>query len=226
MSSRNIKSRWFGLKPRQIVQLWEDENNRSTEAGHWWHSKMEKRAINIGEKEHRGKIIKVFETPTINGIKLARNQELIDGIYPEHIVYNEEYGVCGQTDLPLVADFVLDIGDYKTNKNLKFTSYGHEWGNPRMMRGPVSHLEDCNVIHYTLQVSIYMKLILLKNPKLKPGDLKLIHVEFEKKGCDKYGFPILKKINNQYVVEKITKHKVPYLEKEASDVLKYISRGN
>jgi hypothetical protein len=221
-SSQNSSSKWYGMEPKKILSLWEKERNRSVDVGHRFHSKMESKAIKLGSKKHRGKVIRVTPTPFINGVKTAQGQVLEDGVYPEHIVFNERIGVCGQTDLVFVVDGYVDISDYKTNKEMVFNSYKPTFGSPKMMLNPVDNLEDCNFYHYALQLSIYLKLILMKNTALKPGKLTLIHVLFELEGQDPYGFPIIKTENGIEVVKEIVHYEVPFLEKEAVLCLKKI----
>jgi hypothetical protein len=221
-SSQNVYSRWYSIPVSKIIKIWDKERNRSTEAGSWFHHKMELKALKAGKKEHRGRVIPVYPSGFVDGIKEARDQVLVDGVYPEHLIYNEKIGVCGQSDLVFVADGYVDISDYKTNKEMKFHSYGHQFGNPQMMLAPVSNLEDCEFYHYALQLSIYMKLILMNNPALKPGKLTLIHVIFELQGTDAYGFPVLARDENGYIVKEIKKYEAPYLEKEAVAVLKIL----
>src|SRR5580692_1217064 len=220
ISSRNPKSKWFGIPPKKIVQIWDDENKRSTDIGTLYHSKMERLAIEKGEKVHRGKLIKVFPSIVENSIKIARDQKLEDGIYLEHLIYNEKLKVAGQSDLVFVAGGYVDIEDYKTNKEITENSYGFEYGRPQMLLAPVDHIMDCNYWHYALQLSIYMKLILLRNKALKPGQLTLNHVTFEREGHDRYGFPIVKLVDGYPVVRKKTKILTPYLEQEAIAILK------
>ena len=219
-SSQNSGSKWYGMKPRKILEVWEHERERSIDVGHRFHGRMESKAIKLGSKKHRGLVIQVFPTPFIDGIKTARDQVLLDGVYPEHIIFNERIGVCGQSDLVFVADGYVDVSDYKTSKELIFNSYKPTFGKPKTMLAPVDNLEDCNFYHYALQLSIYLKLILMKNTALKPGKLTLIHVTFELNGQDEYGFPIVKVKNGIEVVKEITHYEVPYLEKEAVKCLK------
>ena len=223
-SSQNSSSKWYGIRPDDILQIWEKERNRSTDVGHHFHSRMENKAIRIGSKEHRGKVIRVIPTPFINGVKTALDQVLTDGVYPEHIIFHEKIGVCGQSDLVFVADGYVDVSDYKTNKEMVFNSYKPTFGTPKMMLAPVDNLEDCNFYHYALQLSIYLKLILMKNPALKPGKLSLIHATFELNGYDEYGFPLVKTKNGVEIVKEIRHYEVPYLEKEAIACLKRIKK--
>lgn len=225
MSSQTPNGKWYGISAKKILKLWENERNRSTEVGSWWHHKMEQKAIKIGKKEHRGQILQVFETGFIDGVKTARDQVLHDGVFPEHLIYNENIGICGQSDLVFKAGEYVDISDYKTNKKMDLHSYGWDRGYGKYMLGPLSHLEDCNYNHYALQLSIYMKLILIKNKALKAGDLNLIHVIFELEKYDKYGFPVIAKDKNGYIVKEIKKYPVPYLEKEAETVLRIMYKN-
>jgi hypothetical protein len=215
-SSLNPNSKWFGMEVKDILSVWAKENRRSTTAGHWYHARMEEKALKTQFKEYKGHNLQVFEPLKVKNYKLAREQKLESGIYPEHLVYSTEFAVCGQVDLPYVYDRYVDILDYKTNKELKFEGYGG-----KMMRYGLKHLPDANYYHYCLQLSVYMRLILLANPHLKPGEMKIYHVTFENEGFDEFGFPILKKNNEgNFFPKKGKYHKVPYLEKEAIYMLK------
>lgn len=168
-------------------------------------------------------MLKVFPPIIKSGYKLAPAQILKDGIYPEHFMFDENSGVCGQSDLVYVCDGVVDIDDYKTNKKLEFRGWGHQYDNPKMMLGLMSNIEDCNFNHYALQLSIYMYMILLKNPNLKPGRMRICHIEFENEGMDEYGFPILKRTEDDgYVVKKKTWHHVPYLKNKVAKIFKQL----
>ena len=61
------------------------------------------------------------------------------------------------------------------------------------MYKPLSHLDDCNLNHYNIQLSIYMYIILKHNPKLKTWEINNVqHVSFEKEGENAHGYPITK----------------------------------
>lgn len=215
ISAQAPSSKWFGLDPEDIEAIWDRENKRSTDIGHIYHADMEQAAIEREYKKHRGKIIQVFPSLIENGIKVARNQHLEDGVYPEHIVYHEKIGAVGQIDLPMVANGFVDIDDYKTNKKIEMESF-----NGQMMKGPLSHLPDCNYWHYVIQLSTYMELILLKNKHLQPGKLQLKHVDFEIKKRDHYGFPVIQMVDGLPVVAAKTTYEIPFLREEAIELLK------
>ena len=113
----------------------------------------------------------------------------------------------------------MDIDDYKTNKELEFRGYGYKYDNPQMMTGLMSNIEDCNFNHYALQLSIYMYLVLLKNPHLKPGRIRICHVTFENEGFDEFGFPILKRTaDGGYVPKEKTWYEVPFLKNKVKKI--------
>jgi len=222
------KSKWFGMDPAIIRAYWDSENERSTTAGSKFHLHQEKKAILGQTKWHRNKRLWVCATPTIGGIKIAREQRLESGCYLEHICYSEEHGIIGQTDLMLADYEFVDVGDYKTNKEIKKQSYsGEKYGKPTYMLGPMSKYEDCNYWHYTLQLSIYMRLALIKNPLLQPGELLLYHVQFKVESRDRFDFPILSSDSEgNPIVEKVKKYSVPYLEKETAEIFEFIKAKN
>lgn len=53
----------------------------------------------------------------------------------------------------------MDVGDYKTNKRVRKESFYKRnldgTKSYKMMKGPISHLMDCEWIHYALQFSLY-----------------------------------------------------------------------
>jgi len=90
------------------------------------------------------------------------------------------------------------------------------------MFNPVSHLDDCNLNHYNLQLSLYMYIILKHNPKLKPGNLIVQHVSFEKEGENEFGYPISKYVNDEPVIENIKMYELPYLKDEVKSLIMWL----
>jgi hypothetical protein len=136
--------KWEGLLPSEIIDIWDAETKRSTDTGSLFHAEQERKAIEAGFKMHRGKRLQVYETPTINGVKTALSQQLRPGCYVEHMMYDYETGLCGQTDLLLDDGEYIDVFDYKTNKKIDLHAYGWQYGSPDRMLSPVSNLEDCH----------------------------------------------------------------------------------
>ena len=178
-SSKSKKSKWYGMTPEEIKAAWSAEALRATTLGTWYHNCRESDICSLETMERHGSTVPIFKPIEIDGTKFSPNQKLTDGVYPEHMVYLKSAGLCGQSDLVEVINGVVHITDYKTNKEIKIEGYTNWEGITTKMNSPVAHLDDCNVNHYALQLSLYMYIILKHNPRLKPGDLTIHHIQFE-----------------------------------------------
>ena len=221
--STNKKSKWYGLTPEEIKEAWKAEANRATTLGTWYHNQREADICGITNMERHGATIPVFKPIEVDGVKHSPNQKLKDGIYPEHMVYLRSAGVCGQSDLVEVVDGKVHITDYKTNKEIKVEGFTNWEGVTQKMASPVSHLDDCHLNHYALQLSMYMYIILKHNPKLTAGTLTIHHILFEEAGRDKFNNPIsaLDSDGNPIVMD-IVQYDLPYLKKEAIDIIHWL----
>jgi hypothetical protein len=222
--SRNKKSKWYGMPVEEILAAWKSEGDRSTILGSWYHNKQEQ----LLYTEDAKKLYNVVKPIVREGIKYAPWQELENflindqGIFPEHLVYLESAGICGQADQVHVQNKVLNIGDYKTCKEIKKESFEGYDGH-KMMLGPVKHLQDSNYWHYALQLSFYAYMILKHNPWLKLGDMIIHHILFEVDHLDKYGYPVyLLDENGEPIVTDIVQYKMPYLRKEVIAIIDWL----
>lgn len=80
---------------------------------------------------------------------------------------------------------MMDVEDYKTNKAIRTESFytrDRSTGKKiyRMMLGPLSHLMDCEMVHYTLQLSIYQ--FMGEYMGFLPGKRRIIHYQHEIEG--------------------------------------------
>jgi len=222
-SGKNKKSKWYGLKPTEIKELWSTESERSLELGNWYHDQRESDFLAIETIQRKGKDIPIIKPIYNDDIKHAPDQSLTEGVYPEHFVYLKSIGICGQADRVEVVDGFVDIIDYKTNKEIKTESYKSWDGVSKKMLFPVDHLDDCNFNHYALQLSLYMYMILRHNPNLKPGTLTIQHVTFKVKDeVTEYGYPILEKDNDDnYIVQETIPHVIEYRRNDIKNLIKY-----
>jgi len=222
-SAKSKKSKWYGMTPEEIKAVWKAEALRATTLGTWYHNCREGDICSFETMERHGSTIPVFRPIEVDGIKHSPEQKLKDGIYPEHMVYLRSAGICGQSDIVEVIDGVVHITDYKTNKEIKTEGYTNWEGITQKMSNPVSHLDDCHLNHYALQLSMYMFIILKHNPKLKPGVLTIHHILFEEAGRDKFDNPITAlDTNGDPIVLDIIQYDLPYLKKEAIDLINWL----
>ena len=222
--SRNKKSKWYGVEPKLIVQIWDNEATRATTLGTFYHNQRESDLCSFASIEREGVTVPVFKPyEGENGLKIAPLQKLDPGVYPEHMVYLKSAGLCGQSDLVEVVNGRVNIIDYKTNKEIKTESFKNWEGMSEKMLDPVQHLDDCNFNHYALQLSVYMYIILKHNPKLQAGKIFIHHITFETDGEDKYGYPISKlDVNGEPIVKEVIQMPVPYLYDEVISIINFM----
>lgn len=212
-SSRNKKSKWYGLSVEEIRKAWKDENTRSKELGSWYHKKREDAIVERTD-------ISVYIPNIEDNVKKALDQKLTPGIYPEHLCYLLSAGICGQSDLVIVEDNTFSITDYKTCKEIKRESWKNWEGTSKKMLGHCKHLDDCEFYHYAVQLSLYAYMIWRANPKLSVGKLTIEHVTFVEESRNKYDYPIYKKDENgEFIVKNIELIEVPYLGSEAQAIV-------
>ena len=222
-SSKNKRSKWYGMSEKDILAIWNGESNRATGLGNWYHDQRERDILEFETIERHG-----VEVPIIRpledqkGIKIAPEQNLSEGVYPEHLVYLKSAGLCGQADLVEIVKNKIHVTDYKTNKEIKDKGFTNWEGVTSKMFNPVSHLDDCNLNHYNLQLSLYAYIIKKHNPKLRMGKLTIQHVKFKEAGRDKYGYPINESINGEPVVEKTKIYDLPYLKNEIRSIIMWL----
>lgn len=221
--SKNKKSKWYGIDPPRIIEIWNEERNRANSLGTWYHLQRETDVLSCDTITRSGIELPIIR-PIIEGpVKISPVQQLTPGIYPEHFVYLKSAGICGQSDRVEVIGEYVDITDYKTNKEIKTKGFVSWEGVTKKMLKPVSHLDDCELNHYALQLSLYMFMILKHNHRLKPRNLSIQHVIFESDRENEYGYPITKlDESGEPIVKEIVEYKVPYLKREVIDIINWL----
>jgi hypothetical protein len=225
-SSKNKKSKWYGIPPEKIQEHWASETDRAVNAGTFYHDQRESDLIEIDTIQRSGIAIPIIKPIIIDGVKHSPEQRLTEGIYPEHFIFLKSAGLCGQSDRVEVVKDVIDIIDYKTNKEIRKEGFRSWDGTTKKMLGPCAHLDDCNFNHYSLQLSAYMYMMLKHNPRHKPGKMMLHHVIFEKDGEDEFGYPINKKDSNgQSIVKTVIPYEVPFLKAEVRNMIIWLQEN-
>lgn len=226
--SKNKRSKWYGIEPKKIQEIWEAEADRAVTLGTYYHNQREEDLCALASIEREGKTVPIIAPVplTESGIKMAPSQKLEEGVYPEHMVYLKSAGICGQSDLVEVVNGKVNIIDYKTNKEIKTESFVNWEGASDKMMFPIDNLDDCNFNHYAIQLSVYMYMILKHNPKLKPGRIFIHHVTFEVESEDEFGYPIVKRDHaGEPVVKEVIPMAVPYLVDEVTALMHYIKEN-
>ena len=145
----------------QVKEEWKESNRQSLIKGTNFHKKKEDYYTERCEAYYNSILYKV-----------VKNNQMMQGgdygIYPELLIYNDEYKIAGQADLVIRTKDKLTIRDYKTNKELKMSN------NFQKMKYPLSNFDDCAFNHYQLQLSLY-GYMLSHNYNLEVKDLIIDH---------------------------------------------------
>lgn len=164
MAPRSAKK--LGLTVEEVKAKWTKAGQDACRLGTRVHEVCEdvilgREVRNVPENSHE-------ELLMDNGIKMANKfKDQLDIIGVEKLVFNEHLGIAGTIDLLAKSkkDGAYLILDWKTNKSIdrenKYGKYG---------LNPISHLDDTNFEHYSLQLSLYE--FILKNTGYVPNDAK------------------------------------------------------
>ncbi len=222
--AKNPKSKWYKMDPEEIKEIWKKTNLDAVNLGNWYHNEREKLICGTDFIEREGEDCKIVRPIIKDAVKYAPDQKLENNhIYPEHFVYLKSAGICGQSDLVEVRKGKVYITDYKTNKNLTTEGYRNWQGMVKRLLYPCSHMEDCKLSIYNIQLSLYMYIILKHNPQLKPGRMTINHIIFKELSKDKYGNSIYDRdSNNEPIVEDVVEYDLPYLKDEVVAILNHL----
>lgn len=146
-SDETKNEKYVGMSKEQIIEEWQWLNDQANEYGTKVHEIVETYLLN--NKWYFPK--DDFEKAVIEAYDRLGVDEGI-AIYPERIMFSEEYELAGTADLIIdIDDTFFDVGDWKTNKEFNFfNKYGY-----KTLLKPFDHLQDCQFNVYALQMSTY-----------------------------------------------------------------------
>lgn len=141
------QEQYLDMTKDQILDYWQEINDEANEYGTYVHELIEEYLLKnkwfFPKDEFDKKVIREFNKV---------NFELGRECYPERIMFSEEYELAGTADLIVdIDDIYFDLGDWKTNSKFNYYSpYG------QTLKAPFEHLQDCQYVVYTLQLSTYV----------------------------------------------------------------------
>lgn len=199
-----------------IKAVWKEEANRSIELGNFYHEERMCDFYSINSISLRGVELPVIKTKELEDwVQEVPEQRLVNGIYPEFFLYDDEYKVCGRADLIEKYDNRIYITDYKTYKKVVMPGDNKFAKN---MLGMLSHLEDCNYNHTALQLSFYAYIICKHNPDIEQINLYMSHVKF--KEVVENNNRILLRENGRYIVDSVEYIRLPYYKDDVTRIIK------
>lgn len=138
-----------GVSQEEVLSDWDKKRDDSIDHGNRIHNAL--------EKYERSTVIDADNNDLAPMIKSVTS--LYTGyyrIYQEQRLRNDEYLICGTADKLMQctssSKSVISLADYKTNQR-KGIQYKSDYN--KYLLGPLSHLQDCNFVKYSLQLSIY-----------------------------------------------------------------------
>lgn len=193
-----------GISQQEVLEEWRIENLHSTIKGSMVHE--------FAQSLWEGKEYKFDYSNVPQEINLDRLKNDIEKLIPQVInFYNdykdmyeligceiylgdEDFNECGATDQIMLNKYTGDIAiiDYKTNKKIEYESYRH-----KKMLVPLHKFDDCNYIHYSIQLSDY-KFKFEKNTKIPVEETFIVYFNVN---ADNY--EIIEPLNMEKEVEKI-----------------------
>jgi len=143
-----------GISEEELQQEWTDKKNIAADFGTKFHADIES-YLKTGhiKRTENADLIRYFK----------KNYPAKGKYYSEVVLFDEEFSICGTTDILDVHSDVVDCQDFKTNaKRLDNYSYGKKFYEP------ISFLDAGKLNGYVIQISIY-SYILIKKYDLWPG---------------------------------------------------------
>ncbi len=173
----------FETKKNEILEEYATKRKTATDRGTLIHAQFENNFYgnkNIDFKKFGcGELCGNFECK-----KDYYNLDLKQGVYPEFFISlvsrDGLLRVAGQVDCLIVDDSDVYIIDFKTNREIKKTSYYNKSKKSHeMMKFPLNNLQDCNFNHYQLQLSTYAYLMEQINPCYNIKKLLIYHIDHD-----------------------------------------------
>ena len=197
-----------GISQQEVLEEWRIENLHSTIKGSMIHEFAQSLWEN---KKYKFDYSKVPEEIDIDRLKSDINllipqainfyndyKDMYELIGCEIYLGDEDFDECGATDQILYNKYTggIAIIDYKTNKEIKRESYKH-----KKMLIPLYKFDDCNYVHYSIQLSGY-KFKFEKNTKLKVDETFIVYFNIN---ADNY--EIIEPLNMENEVKKILENR-------------------
>ena len=163
MSSKKWKdSKYFGMTVNDIKHVWNTNKNESAHAGTKLHYDIEcfYNNMDVVNDSIEYKYFKQFHADHNNIVPYRT----------EWMIYDKKHKFAGSIDMTVLnPDGTFDLYDWKRSKQINKED---NWGK-KAKTICIQHLDDCNYIHYCLQLHTYKK-ILETNYEIKIKNMYLV----------------------------------------------------
>lgn len=200
-----IDSNTFLNKKNEILEIYKNKNKEACDRGSKIHSVLE----NLFYDKDENHIRKYAGGGNFIVKKGDYRLDVDYAIYPEFLIsyeFDEFLRISGQVDYLQISNNEVVIRDWKTNREIKKESYYDKTTKSKQkMKYPLTHLDDCNWVHYCLQLSTYAYMLEKIKPSLKIKHLYINHFDHD---------------------ENETEYECPYLKDEVTKMLLHYRREN
>lgn len=159
-------SPYFGQTAEEIKATWTQKGAKSASYGTDLHAVIE---------DHYNGVVRVSEAPEYAYFQdFLKDHSHLVPFRTEMMIYDEDVRICGSVDMIYQNDDgTHSIYDWKFSGKIDYYS---AFGKKAL--APISHLDDCNITHYSLQLNIY-RTILERKYGLKIKELFLVFMHRE-----------------------------------------------
>lgn len=163
MASRNWpKSKYYGTDPLAIKASWKQNSEEQAALGTALHADIE---LHYNDPSAVRNVSKEWA----HCEQFFRDHQHLEPLRTEWRIWDEHVQVAGTIDMVFRnQDGTVSLYDWKRSKEFK---HENRWQNA--VTRELSHLPDCNVSHYRLQLTMY-KAILERNYDLRVRDMFLV----------------------------------------------------
>jgi ATP-dependent exoDNAse (exonuclease V) beta subunit len=172
-----------GVDPNQLLSKWQTIGAEASSWGNLIHSMAEQLILgadrSIATSDREGRYFDMLS------LAVGKLRDQFDIVEIEKIVFSPNRKLAGTIDLLLRSKQTgrYIVADWKTSREIKKSGFQGQRGF-----GVCSHLEHCNFIHYSLQLSIYREL-LLSEGYLEPNSqvsTAIIHLYEDENGNPRF----------------------------------------
>ena len=154
------KSARTGVPAQQYIQEWNRNRDDASSAGTRLHENCERQILGRFPEMHRpaDDAERLEFRAAWNEVEKIKSAGFLS-LEPEKLIFSPRFRVAGSIDLLVKkAPAHYLILDWKRVKAIKYSGFRNRTGtHPATM-----HLQDCNFIHYSLQLSIYEQILRLE----------------------------------------------------------------
>jgi len=140
-------SRYFGMSKQDIKTTWSENGKRAAEFGTRMHKHIE-------EFYNGAELPKEMTPELVSFANFYMDHMDMTPFRTEMMIYDEDIRICGSVDMLFQHDDgTLSIYDWKFAKEIQTHSYGKKG------LFPIQSLNDCNTVHYSLQLNLYREIL-------------------------------------------------------------------